>query len=90
MADNMRDKTEKGRCPTGPTHPRAYLPAERFARGERQGFAKLTDAKVREILEKRPTHSLMQLAREYNVTKACVLAITMGRSWKHVPRPVKQ
>lgn len=55
--------------------------------GEDNGFAKLDEAKVIAIREKyysgKYTHK--DLASEYGVTRACILKVVRGRSWKHLP-----
>lgn len=52
--------------------------------GQEQHQAKLTDAKVRDILRSdRPTAAL---AAQYGVRYQTIDSVRKGRSWKHVPR----
>lgn len=55
--------------------------------GEDNGYAMLNDAKVTQIRTKyysgQYTHE--QLGNEYGVTRACILKVVRGRSWKHLP-----
>jgi hypothetical protein len=67
--DNARDMVRKGR----------------HSRGERQSQAKLSDAKVLEIL-KSPMERSDVLAARYGVHVTVVLRIRAGRDWKHVNR----
>lgn len=60
------------------------------ARGERHPAAKLTEAKVVEILERGPGgRTNAQIATEYGVSPAAIGFLFEGRTWKHVPRPVR-
>lgn len=61
------------------------------ARGERVGGAKLTEAKVARILadKRKPKHVAPFYAAQFGVSPAAVYAILEGRTWKHVPRPVR-
>lgn len=55
--------------------------------GSKSPNAKLTESKVRVILEKRQQGiSLNTLARENGVSKKLILLIAQGRIWKHVKR----
>lgn len=69
--ENMRDKMAKGR--------------HHYMRGERVNGAKLTEDQVieirRRIVHGEPRHDL---ANEYGVSKATIVDVCSGRSWKHV------
>lgn len=69
-ADNMADMIAKGRQ----------------SRGESHGFARLTEAKVREIRERYERGGVFQheLAREYGVSRGTVQYVVERRTWKHV------
>ena len=57
----------------------------KYARGERQGNAKLTDEAVRQI---RKLHkegaAILRLARAFGVTAPTIRAVLDGKTWKHV------
>jgi hypothetical protein len=57
----------------------------RSARGEKAGRVKLTDTQVLEIRAKRPTTTLMSLAKEYGVARSTINNVVQGRIWKHLP-----
>lgn len=69
-ADNIADKLAKGRQ----------------SRGESHGFARLTEAKVREIRKRYATGGVFQhqLASEYGVSRGTVQYIVEGKTWRHV------
>jgi hypothetical protein len=60
----------------------------RTAVGEAVGSSKLTEDHVRFIREVYKPHSrtcgIKSLARSFGVSRRCVIAITKGRTWKHV------
>jgi hypothetical protein len=70
---NSDDKLEKGRG--------------RWAHGEAQHLAKLTEDAVRQIRKERncpdPT-PLKDLAARYNVSLVAISWAALGRTWKHV------
>jgi hypothetical protein len=74
-ADNSADKVSKGRQRNGSIGPK----------GGRNAFAKLTEAQVHEI---RQLHAggarVVDLARQYKMSYRAMIAITSGRSWRHV------
>jgi len=72
QADNIRDMRQKGR--------------ERHARGEQNGFAKLTSAEVREIRWRYATGNVSQsvLATEYGIHQTTVSDIICRVIWAHV------
>ena len=71
IADDMRDKVEKGRQ----------------AQGEKNGIAKLTESQVDEIRQdyvwRSRTHGQPALARKYHVGQATIWQIVNGKTWKH-------
>ena len=69
QADNEADKVRKGRT----------------AKGERQGSAKLTVDKVREMRHGRAEgESLNSLARRFRTSKKQVLNVVQRKHWRHV------
>lgn len=81
QADNMADMIRKGRGPKGEKNGHRTKP-EAMARGERQGSAKLTEGKVREI--KSDTRSIRAIAKEHGVSRNAISKIKSGLAWKHV------
>lgn len=65
---NMQDMSIKGRS--------TY--------GSRSGMARLTEAQVVEMRTLKPTHSLAQLAKKYNVARGTVFAAVSRKTWRHV------
>lgn len=64
----------------------AYQSGLQEASGEKNGFAKLTEAQVREIrilLEPR-TRSYSAIGRDFGVSEGTIRAIASGRTWSHV------
>jgi hypothetical protein len=55
---------------------------ERQARGEGQGFAKLTERDIKEILES--DKSQLILAEQYGAVKSAISGIKRGKKWKHI------
>lgn len=57
--------------------------------GEKNPSVKLTEAQVREIIQKIPTpgQTSYSLAEEYGVTKTLILKIDHGDLWANLPRP---
>ena len=51
-------------------------------RGERNGKTKFTEEDVRAI--RNSPLGCVRLARQYNVTKVCIMGIRRRRTWKHV------
>lgn len=100
IGDNMRDRTAKGRQARGQTHGWALHPErvvrgdrhwskrlkDRVPRGERNGFATLTEADVIAIREAYAAGRASQneLARQYNTAQANVWRIIHRRAWQHV------
>jgi hypothetical protein len=81
-AENMADMMRKGRQARGPEHRRKTLAGMRL--GERHPKAKLTDAQVQDIKEKRAAGvAAVKLAREYGVSHQLVSQIALGRSRRH-------
>lgn len=58
------------------------------ARGERHARAKLTEADILDIRNRRKDASLSELADAFGVTRATIANICAGRSWSHVGGPV--
>lgn len=89
-ADNMADMMNKGRhvARSGDRHGARTHP-ERILRGELIGGAKLTEADVREIRERRfAGEKQPALAAAFGVTQSLISIITLGKNWKHVGGPV--
>lgn len=59
-------------------------PAFKFKRksGEQNGNSKLTAEQVKEIKRLFPTHSNIELAEMFGVSKDCIYHIRIGRTWK--------
>lgn len=71
-ADNMADKTAKGRQ----------------SRGVRSGRTALTDDLVAKILDRLASGgSQREVAQEFGVSPGTIGSIEQGRTWVHVPRP---
>jgi hypothetical protein len=95
--DNLRDMVAKKRhmsharleaLPRGEDHWSRKYP-ERRARGERQGAARLTEKKVREILQRfqaaNGQHGILtRLAREFGMSRYAITCIVTRKSWTHV------
>ena len=73
IADNINDMWAKGRgAPTG-------------ARGERAARSKLTSADVLAVREKLANGvSLVDIAREFGVTRRNIAHIKLGKTWAHL------
>jgi len=72
-ADNMRDRDERGR--------------RAAPQGEMNGRAELTVSDVlaiRQLLTNASRPSLVQIARQYGVSKATICHIKARRSWNHI------
>lgn len=71
-ADNMQDKTRKGR-----NNPPV---------GERSGFAKLTDLKIKEIRKLHAEGKMTQreIAKKFGVGYKAISKIILRQRWKHV------
>ena len=85
-ADNARDKALKGRCkpPRGERHGLRLHP-ESIARGESNGNSKLTELDVISIRsDPRP---LIEIAKDYGVTRRNICKIKHRKSWKHLNPP---
>ena len=94
-ADNMADMVAKGRSLTDELNParqepgkfkgRNFVPAERRARGESHGSAKLTEKMVRSIRERsRNGESQSEIARNLGIDHSTVGRIVRGQIWAHV------
>lgn len=55
--------------------------------GEGNGYSKLTESKVLEIRSKYSSmdYSHEQLAKEYGVTRVCILKVVKGKTWSQLP-----
>jgi hypothetical protein len=98
--DNMADMVSKGRASRGAKHARRLQPEhwehlkgdghwtrlhpERVLRGERQGRAKLTEEKVREIRGLAGKVSQDELADQFGVCQSVVSGIILRRTWREV------
>ena len=90
-ADNTADRNAKGRQAKGDrTGARLYPEKYTFqgvprAKGEANGSAKLTEAKVRTIRQSYTEGiSSYILARQYNVARHTISSIINRKTWKHV------
>ncbi len=77
--DNAEDKVRKGRQSRGKSHGIKM-------RGEKNGCAKLTEARVLEIREtyKRGNISQRKLVAFYNVSQRQICSIIQGLLWQHI------
>lgn len=86
--DNAVDKMikDRGVFHSGDSHYSRQRP-EVLARGERNGFAKLTDAAVIGIRSRWHAGGVLQtqLAAEHGVSKTVISKILLGKAWKHLP-----
>ena len=84
VADNMRDKMEKGRHAHGDTHGWRLHP-DRVLVGEAHYAARLTADDVRAIL-KHVTEGVSQveLAKRFRVRTTTINAIVCGRNWRSI------
>lgn len=76
-AENMADKTSKGRQARGSC---VSLP------GEIHGRAKMSDDDARLVLESHGKIPNCVLAERYGVTRAAISHIWAGRNWRHLKR----
>jgi hypothetical protein len=84
QAANMRDMATKGRSAHGERHPSRLYP-EQICRGERNGQAKLTAAKVREARARHAAgEGQRELARAFGVSQATMRFALLGRTWRSV------
>lgn len=82
--DNMRDASRKGRIARGDRNASRLHPS-RLARGERNGFAKLTAPIVQRIRADRSAGMvLMDLAVRYGISRTQVHNIVKRRQWAHI------
>lgn len=81
-AENMQDAARKGRMASGDRSGLRLHP-ERAARGERNGFSKLTQEQVDAIRARYVpgSRTLRALGREYGVSGVQIRNIISGRSW---------
>ena len=85
-ADNTADAVARGRMAKGKRHGSKTQP-EAWARGERNGHAKLGAAEVTEIkrrLRESCGRGGSRLAREFGVTPQLISLIKQGKAWAHV------
>lgn len=86
--DNVADKVAKGRSPIGERNG-ARIHPERLARGERNGFAKLTTADAEEILQLLADGVTgREIAARFGVTPTTISQFKHGTAWAHLPRPL--
>lgn len=83
--DNIADMHAKGRGQRGGNHWTRHKP-ERVARGENNGFAKLTDDQARQIkrliAEGGLTYSA--IGERFDISRYTVGLIAKGKRWRHV------
>lgn len=88
-ADNMRDKVERGRArgAAGEANGMQTRPEQRSA-GSRNGAAKLTEADVLRIRERRAAGATVyELAKDFGLSHPTVSNICTRKTWKHVGGP---
>lgn len=87
QADNVADKTRKGRQAKGATHGRTTKP-HRTARGERNGWSRLTESQAREIFARLSMghETFTAIAQDYPVTRHTIGLMARGERWQHVAR----
>lgn len=84
FADNNLDCQNKGRVSRGVQHSKSVSPALR-ARGEKNGFSKLTDEAVRSIRQcGADGHSQVSIAEKHNCSQQTVSLVLRGERWTHV------
>jgi hypothetical protein len=82
--ENMRQRSARGRAPTGEKSG-AYRHPESRPRGEAHGGAKITTEQVREIRRLAAEgYNSAKLAPIYGLSKAGIQFIVRRRTWKHV------
>lgn len=85
-ADNVADRSRKGRCAKGPTHGLRTNPEKAF-RGEQVAKSKLTNELVHKIMRihtaKNPP-TCAHTARQIGVDRNTVLRVVNGISWIHI------
>lgn len=82
VADNNRDKMQKGRHRYGPRD----FDKVNWARGSRVGRSRLTEEDIpiiRSRLAKGET--LRAIAKDYGVDNTSISQLKLGRTWSHVP-----
>lgn len=98
-SENAADRNAKGRQSRGKKHSEIvkattqrgenhwcrYLP-DQILKGEKNGEAKLTDAKVLEIRQKWSDglFNKTQLSREYGVSITTITRVVTRKNWKHI------
>lgn len=86
QADNMADKTRKGRAATGERNGALTQPETR-ARGERNGLARLTWDDVRAIRSQAAAGTpRKRIAEQFGVSERHVYTILSGQIWKETSR----
>ena len=82
-ADNMLDKTRKGRnnCPRGEAHGSRTQPWS-WQRGEARWNAKLSSADILSI--RTDPRNSREIAGQYCVSRSQITAIKRGEKWRHV------
>lgn len=85
QADNLADMVNKGRSAHGDRHSSRTKP-HRTARGERHGFAKLTEQAVVDIRSAYANGEATQaeLSRRHGVNRSTIGSIVGGESWRGI------
>lgn len=100
-ADNMHDRSERGRAPKGINHPLVLHP-ERAARGDKHGYALHPEkwlrgeshplAKIDEatanIIRNSPEPGVV-LAQRYHISPTAISRIRKGKTWKLITPPAE-
>jgi hypothetical protein len=80
-ADNNRDKSEKGRAPSGDANG-ARLHPERIPRGVKNGLSKLDDARV--LLIRADQRVQREIAKTHGVSPSLICLVKQRKIWTHV------
>ena len=90
IAENNQDKINKGRLAVSPTGNESWSRQhlDRIARGANAGQAKITEAQVKEIINRAIAgEKYREIAKDYPVTESAISAIMQGNTWMHIKRP---
>lgn len=83
-ADNMTDRTAKGRHSLAAAQAALLANPKLRPRGERMAASKLKDSDVREILSLTGVQTMTKTAAKFNVSRKLVWLVQRRLSWKHI------